>query len=65
MDEAYRFNAIGPLARASGMNTDVRNEIDYLPYDEVGFKIQTHLDGDINGRNIVRLNEILNSIEML
>ena len=64
LDEAYRFNAIGPLARASGLNLDVRNEIDYLPYDEVGFKMQTHNDGDINARNIVRLNEIVNSIEM-
>lgn len=64
LDEAYRFNAIGPLARASGLNIDVRNEIDYLPFDEVGFKMQTHNDGDINARNIVRLNEILNSILM-
>jgi len=36
LDEAYRFNAIGPLARASGLKIDVRNEIDYLPYGEVG-----------------------------
>lgn len=64
LQEAYRFNAIGPLARASGLNIDIRNEIDYLPFDEVGFKIQTHTAGDINARNIVRLNELLNSIEM-
>ena len=64
LDEAYRFNAIGPLARASGLKIDVRNEIDYLPYSELGFKIQTHSDGDINARNLIRLNEILNSIEM-
>jgi len=64
LDEAYRFNAIGPLARASGLKIDVRNEIDYLPYEEVGYEMQTHTDGDINARNIVRLNEILNSIEM-
>jgi ech hydrogenase subunit E len=63
-DDAYMFNAIGPLARASGLSIDVRNEIDYLPYDEVGFKMQTHSDGDINARNVVRLNEILNCIEM-
>jgi ech hydrogenase subunit E len=42
----------------------VRNEIDYLPYDEIGYKMQTHSDGDINARNILRLQEILNSIEM-
>jgi ech hydrogenase subunit E len=64
LDDAYRFNAIGPLARASGLKIDVRNEIDYLPYKEVGFLMQTHTDGDINARNIVRLQEIFNSIEM-
>lgn len=64
LDDAYRFNAIGPLARASGLHIDVRNEIDYLPYDEVGFKMQTHSSGDIHARNLVRLNEILNSIDM-
>ena len=64
LDEAYQFNAIGPLARASGLKLDVRNEISYLPYKELGFMMQTHSDGDINARNIVRLNEILNSIEM-
>lgn len=64
LDEAYRFNAIGPLARASGLNIDGRNEIDYLPFNEVGFKMQTHVDGDINARNIVRLKELVNSIEM-
>lgn len=63
-DDAYRFNVIGPLARASGLNIDVRDEIDYLPYKEIGFKKQTHSDGDINARNLVRLNEILNSIDM-
>ena len=64
LDEAYTFNAIGPLARASGLKIDVRQEIDYLPFKEVGFEIQTANEGDINARNIVRLNEILNSIQM-
>ena len=64
LGEAYDFNAIGPLARAAGLETDVRNETDYLPYKEVGFKMQMGTHGDIHSRNIVRLNEILNSIEM-
>lgn len=64
LDEAYEYNAIGPLARASGLKIDVRKETLYLPYGDVGFKMQTQLNGDINSRNIVRLNEILNSIEM-
>lgn len=64
LDDAYKFNAIGPIARASGLKVDVRNEMDYLPYDEVGFKMQTHTDGDIHARNMIRLNELLNSIDM-
>jgi ech hydrogenase subunit E len=64
LEEAYRFNAIGPLARASGLMIDVRNEVDYLPYKEIGFVMQSESDGDINARNLVRLKEMLNSIEM-
>ena len=64
LDKAYRYNAIGPLARASGLKIDVRNEIEYLPYKEIGFKMQTQDSGDIHARNILRLDEILNSIEM-
>jgi ech hydrogenase subunit E len=60
--EGYQYNAIGPLARAVGMQTDVRLESDYLPYHEVGFEIQTEQQGDIYSRNVVRLNEIYNSI---
>ncbi len=64
LDEAYDYNAIGPLARAAGLKTDVRSETNYLPYDEVGYKMQLGTVGDIHSRNIVRLNEILNSIQM-
>jgi len=64
LDDAYRFNAIGPLARASGLGIDVRNEIDYLPYKELGFKMQIETSGDIHGRNMLRLNEIMNSLEI-
>jgi ech hydrogenase subunit E len=64
LDDAYRFNAIGPMARASGLHIDVRKEIDYLPYDDVGYKMQTHSGGDIHARNIIRLNELLNSTEI-
>lgn len=64
LEQAYDFNAIGPLARASGLATDVRAETTYLPYEQVGFQMQNEKNGDIHSRNIVRLNEILNSIAM-
>jgi len=64
LDDAYRFNAIGPLARASGLKIDVRNEIEYLPYKEIGFEMQEELGGDVNARNLLRLKEIFNSLDM-
>ena len=64
LDDAYKYNAIGPLARASGLATDARIETNFLPYDEIGFKMQLQNSGDIFARNMVRLHEILNSIQM-
>ncbi len=61
-EEAYRYNAIGPLARAAGIQTDVRMESDYLPYQDLGFEVQTEQQGDIHSRNLVRLKEMYNSI---
>jgi len=63
-EEAYSYNAIGPLARASGIITDVRSESTALPYNDIGFEIVTKEDGDIYARNMVRLYEMLNSITM-
>ncbi len=63
-EEAYKYNAIGPLARASGIKTDVRSESSMLPYKDIGFSMVTKEGGDIYARNMVRLEEILNSITM-
>ncbi|NOQ29588.1 MAG: proton-conducting membrane transporter [Helicobacteraceae bacterium] len=64
LKEAQEFNALGPIARAAGLVTDVRSESNDLPYSEIGFKIVTSSGGDIYARNMVRLHEILNSITM-
>ncbi len=63
-EEAYNYNAIGPLARASGIVTDVRAESSYLPYADIGFEMVVKEGGDIYARNMVRLYEMLNSITM-
>jgi len=64
MEEAYKYNAIGPLARAAGIKTDVRMETDYLPYTDLGFELQLQENGDIHSRNLIRLHEMLNSISI-
>lgn len=63
-ENACAYNALGPLARASGLAVDARNESSYFPYEEVGFKMIVEKTGDIFARNMIRLKEIQNSIEM-
>ena len=53
------------VARASGIETDVRLEAPYAAYDEVPFKIITRDEGDSWARIRVRADELLNSIEMI
>lgn len=62
--KAFIYNALGPLARASGVATDVRAESSMLPYNEIGFELMLEKSGDIHGRNMIRLREIKNSIYM-
>ena len=61
---AKEMNVVGPPARASGLATDVRNEYNYLPFKEVGYKMVVLEGGSIYERNLVRALEVLNSIEM-
>ncbi len=65
LEEACSYNALGPLARAAGLATDVRSESDYLPYEEIGYEMILEQNGDVFDRNRVRLREIVNSINMV
>lgn len=62
---ALRCSTLGPLARASGVDFDVRNESDYLPYNELGFRSITQQGGDIHARNMVRILEIYESMRLI
>ncbi|MGE4473584.1 MAG: nickel-dependent hydrogenase large subunit, partial [Sulfuricurvum sp.] len=64
LEEAYTYNALGPLARATGLATDVRAETNDFPYEAIGYKMILESGGDIHARNFVRLREIVNSIDM-
>lgn len=64
-DDAIKLNVAGPLLRATGFESDVRREFTILPYDKVGFRVITSEGGDIHARNMVRLDECSNSIEMI
>jgi ech hydrogenase subunit E len=62
LEEAYTYNALGPLARAAGLATDVRAESSDFPYEALGYEMIMERTGDIHARNFVRLRELVNSM---
>lgn len=63
--DAVRYNVVGPTARASGVKRDVRRDDPYAAYDELTFNIVTRNEGDCFSRIMVRVEEILESINII
>ena len=61
-EDALRYGAVGPTARGSGVDYDVRRDDPYLVYDEIPWNIVTDTDGDVYGRTKVRIGEIGESL---
>lgn len=63
--DAITLGAIGPHARASGVNTDVRRDAPYCCYDEFLFDVPVVEDGDVFARVLIRILECYQSIRIL
>ena len=63
-EDAINFGVLGPVARASGLATDVRAS-NYAAYPHLDFVIQTDKAGDSIARTRVRINEIYESIRLI
>ncbi|MFA6431961.1 MAG: nickel-dependent hydrogenase large subunit [Candidatus Margulisiibacteriota bacterium] len=64
-DDAMRLGAVGPTARASGINFDVRKDDPYAAYGELDFKAVSDDHNDIYGRTIVRLGELMETYSII
>jgi len=64
-EDALRLGVVGPVARASGVNNDVRKRAPYAAYDKLHFDVVLQKDGDVLSRAKVRLYEILESMKLL
>jgi len=62
--EARRLNVVGPVARASGVNYDMRNHR-YFAYDRTDFRPVLMDEGDCWARIVLRLREVMVSIKMI
>lgn len=62
---AVDWAVVGPVARASGVDIDVRRDQPYLAYAELGFTPVLCTEGDVQARVVVRALEMLESVRLL
>jgi len=62
--DALAWGLLGPIARASGSDYDVRKYFPYLSYDTYHFNIPTASEGDVFARYRVRMQEMRESVKI-
>lgn len=62
--DASALGTVGPMARASGIHTDMR-ELGYGAYNHVKFNVATETEGDCLARVKVRIREVFESIHII
>ncbi|RLE56598.1 MAG: NADH dehydrogenase subunit [Thermoprotei archaeon] len=63
--DAIKLCAVGPTARGSGVNYDVRRHRPYAAYDEIPFNVVLREEGDVWARVLCRIDETLEAINIV
>ena len=63
-DDAISYGISGPMARASGIDWDIRVNEPYSRYNEFDFDVAIALNGDVFDRYLVRMEEIRQSVKI-
>ncbi len=64
-EDALRLGAIGPHARASGVDIDVRRDSPYCCYEDFSFKVPVLDSCDVFARAVIRVLECYESISII
>lgn len=64
-DDALKYGAVGPVARAAGIDYDIRAAEPYGAYNEIDVKVITDDRADVYGRTVVRILEMQESIRII
>ncbi|MBN2303970.1 MAG: nickel-dependent hydrogenase large subunit [Anaerolineae bacterium] len=64
-EDCERMGIVGPTARASGVELDLRVHAPYAAYPEHPVNLVTATAGDLEARFIVRVNELFESIRLI
>ena len=63
--DAIAYGVVGPVARASGVDSDLRRDQPYLAYGKVDFSVPVQTAGDVLARVVVRALEIVESCKII
>jgi len=63
-EQIRRYCVVGPVARASGADVDVRRDTPYAAYDRLRFNVITSDEGDVWARALVRTLEAIESVHL-
>ncbi len=64
-EQALSYSVVGPIARASNVDIDVRKDFPYAAYSDLGFQAVTATECDVRARVVVRALEMLESIRLI
>jgi NADH-quinone oxidoreductase subunit D len=65
LQDAREMAATGPVARASGLDWDIRRDMPYEAYDQVEFEVPVRTEGDVWARYKVRMDEMRQSCSLI
>ena len=63
--DAIKYAVVGPTARGSGVDIDVRRDDPYAVYSDLDWNVITQPEGDVFAKAVVRLLETFESIKMV
>ena len=63
-EQVRRYCVVGPVARASGVDVDLRRDAPYAAYASLDFQVITAEEGDVWARTMVRALESIESLHI-
>jgi Ni,Fe-hydrogenase III large subunit len=63
-DQIRRYCVVGPVARASGINIDLRRDLKYAAYGRLHVNVAVREEGDVWARTLVRAMETIESLRL-
>ncbi|MDD1770361.1 MAG: NADH-quinone oxidoreductase subunit C [Methanomassiliicoccales archaeon] len=65
LDQARLLGLVGPAARASGYDRDVRRDRPYAAYARLSFRVPVQREGDVRARMQVKIDELRDSLSLV